>query len=1847
MTSGVGQLIQANDYNTIRNSVVSILGSGTYVSQQGYGQASSITSAAVTGPSPYEIISHTDWDNLRTDMALAYLHQNGTTLGTTAESGTYSGTNCVIPATGNTITEVIRAQYAAVASRLVSNKFTVASTQVADSTLVSTPYTIAWNHTLVATATITFASSDACRWFFNAGGKIRISATNNGSTTKDLNWQGVFTTAGESIINAAKFYTLTTSQTQVNITSGTGTFASNYYQINAYVDSSSAPTVITVISNFADVYAGNPDDNIDGTTTSIVKAYTPSGSSFTLSAPTAIQSFSGGAPISTTPPTSYGVVLAQENGGIYQTGYTLTITLNNPATAAITLTLPYASSITGISSGSYSISFAIGDQQKTQFQSGAGATGGSGGSITITTGTQGGLTSSTGASIVYTMSAQVQISLSVTNTSTVNADGTTATSTTLTQRGSTGSTLYFNLQAVNGPITITSATVASTVGTISASTTTTFPFTISANSTTSVHYTVTGSSNSNTGTISFAYTGNTAGTSPYVGNVTITKVPSTFTLSAVALTGSYANSTGFQLVGTLDVPTSSVSGQYTVVVPYSEPATNSDSTVNSLYGHVSGTSVTLTYASSGSSVQTGTAISVASAVGGTAGTITTGTPTLPTYVTFAGAAQTYTMSALGAASITSFTVNGSTNPGSFLAQQSGISLVWTTSNASYVLFTGTPGGATLPTGNQSASGSTTFTAPPTGTNFSITCTPYSSAGVAGPGSTVSYSILLPSVAITSVTPAAGSRYTNTPMVVSFTGTNVGTGGLLSYQLYSGSSQVSETAISGAVSSTSPISYTFTTIGTYYISVQVISQYGVTATARGEYSSNPITIAAPPNYPTSFTASQDVTSQVTSAASEPKITLTLNTVAITDISFPSTWTYTFTPTTGTATTYHFATDATPVKWTAGQTSVQVTLYTVGPAVTGTISFNVAGFTPSAQNGNTPLTYNGTLTSVTVTAPPTIPAQLFLNGNNASGLNSVSLQHTLTSSSSVGTYTYQISISGTTFYTAGAWTGSGNPPDSTQSSGYGPVSGLSSTAYSATVSQPLQQSYPWVAEIRIFINAPNSGTINATITSSGYTTFTSSVVVPTNALYNSGVTGPTKTTMNTSYPIIVTGPANANFAVDTTFVNTGAGGTPLNNGAHTGSILSFGSSGTVTDNTAHTVDGPVNSSSTNTYTLNSIFYFPTGYRYIGQTTGPYDSASTYTVPGTSNTFNYFVSTSYSVTSYPTPNVSSVTVSPGTTLTSQDLFSASVNVSGLTKLFLVNDAGASAQGVPAWTPSHTTLPGGSIAYDLTSSNSVITSPALNYLVDAPAATNYLVEFAGSNLSVNDAAANFAGTFYGRWTTQGAYISLTNTTPTFRFTNAYNNSAYPPPSDTNQLINLKGPANHSVKITSVNDTRYGSTGLIFTLDANGNLSTSLGLDSSGATIQYVGSCSVPSATPYLYAAYFYGNDATGSPIQTDGASTTKLVTASYTSTAPLPNISITNVNPINPIVGGTFTVTYNVSAANSVGINVSSLTPYATINSGQDVFSQSAGTDTTKIYGTSTPSYPYQGVVTITFTATAAGTATIVVTAYNASGTSITVNTTSSTGPNIASAPVPTISLLNYQDRSQIGTSNLQNTSTGTFTPNANPGGAVLYHTATSVDSASATLSGNQSAVGTTNINADGNNDNTFTINTQGLAAGNYSGTISVSNSTYNTSATANYSFTIPAPAPTFTYNSFGASAFTYDPSARNTVQWNTGGGTATVDSTTTMTMNFTCQNTTQITMYYTAVGSQTYPPAYPADPTTSSSTYSTGLSTSNLSGLGPFPGYAVKFYFGLTGPGGTAYSPVFGIFWDDTTDYGNRFP
>jgi hypothetical protein len=226
MTYVVNGLIEAVDYNgfvsTNGANVNGIWSTGAATA--GYGEtAVSTVSAGAT-------ITATQWSTLNSRISSMASHQ-GTTI--TSRSNPVTGATIAILANLNTdITNITAARGNASASGAQTTTFSGTTSKTTATGSGSTPWTITFTHT------VTWASANAARYFFNAGGRIKweTSKTSTGNLA-DAEWNDLANTlvgdlfiTGGSVLNpqtiAGTPYTGTTKSggtgTPVTLTTTTG-----------------------------------------------------------------------------------------------------------------------------------------------------------------------------------------------------------------------------------------------------------------------------------------------------------------------------------------------------------------------------------------------------------------------------------------------------------------------------------------------------------------------------------------------------------------------------------------------------------------------------------------------------------------------------------------------------------------------------------------------------------------------------------------------------------------------------------------------------------------------------------------------------------------------------------------------------------------------------------------------------------------------------------------------------------------------------------------------------------------------------------------------------------------------------------------------------------------------------------------------------------------------------------------------------------------------------------------------------------------------------------------------------------------------------------------------------------------------------------------------------------------------------------------------------------------------------------------------------------------------------------------------------------------------------------------
>lgn len=247
MTYSSGGLIQATDYNTFVGTnpvnTSGVLNSvwGTGNGNAGYGQSAVSQSAAAGGT-----VTATQWSSLINTLNNVYRHQSGSNSALSAVS------------TGDTVTYL--SSLSGALTTIYTNRLTAASQGTTTTGATFSPAFSVGNtyaaQTWTFTRTIAFASGNAARYFFNAGGQLNfvtISAVNNDSSGRSGDW---VTLIGSNLVNISAikqgsnggksgtggtvntnntalgyWSSTTTAQTIADITSTTYTYTGDYVRV--------------------------------------------------------------------------------------------------------------------------------------------------------------------------------------------------------------------------------------------------------------------------------------------------------------------------------------------------------------------------------------------------------------------------------------------------------------------------------------------------------------------------------------------------------------------------------------------------------------------------------------------------------------------------------------------------------------------------------------------------------------------------------------------------------------------------------------------------------------------------------------------------------------------------------------------------------------------------------------------------------------------------------------------------------------------------------------------------------------------------------------------------------------------------------------------------------------------------------------------------------------------------------------------------------------------------------------------------------------------------------------------------------------------------------------------------------------------------------------------------------------------------------------------------------------------------------------------------------------------------------------------------------------------------------
>ena len=248
-----GDTIQASDYNTFATNINTIIGTGSTDSGYGNTEIAAVSAGAT--------ITAAQWNALLSALQKGANHQ-GTTL--TNASNTVSAGGNILPLS-NLEADI---------TLITNNKLTADASNMATDTGVTSTRTSSWTGTVQHIFTVTFASANAARHFFNSGGEVRFAGSRSGGSSTDQNtdWTNLLSDAATvKFAEGATTYTgsggtaasvgfddLTTSNQQIFTATGDGQYTANDWTIEAKADAAyGSATVLTFTVYFKDDHAAS------------------------------------------------------------------------------------------------------------------------------------------------------------------------------------------------------------------------------------------------------------------------------------------------------------------------------------------------------------------------------------------------------------------------------------------------------------------------------------------------------------------------------------------------------------------------------------------------------------------------------------------------------------------------------------------------------------------------------------------------------------------------------------------------------------------------------------------------------------------------------------------------------------------------------------------------------------------------------------------------------------------------------------------------------------------------------------------------------------------------------------------------------------------------------------------------------------------------------------------------------------------------------------------------------------------------------------------------------------------------------------------------------------------------------------------------------------------------------------------------------------------------------------------------------------------------------------------------------------------------------------------------------
>tara|TARA_B100000424_G_scaffold269574_1_gene266828 strand:+ start:367 stop:1311 length:945 start_codon:yes stop_codon:yes gene_type:complete len=306
MAVSTGDNITAAQFNSLQSRVANVMGTGS--GDSGYGQTLSSAQVAVT-----DTVQATDMINIKTDIDKANNHQIGSN---SSVSDIAVGKVVGADATGDTTATLTDTSggfndYETAVGVIETNKLLIDSGNSSVESAISSQRTTSWNGIITHDFNITFSDANQRRYFFNAGGEIRFSASRTGgsSYSKNTDWTNMLsnmgtikfgrtdtTCTGTGTTTTIGNSDLTSTYQTIFTKVGSGNYAENEYEVQArYSTVDGQDKVLQFTVRFEDNDAGDQqggskpgaavDEDVSGTITSTIQQLRATGSNVQVATP--------------------------------------------------------------------------------------------------------------------------------------------------------------------------------------------------------------------------------------------------------------------------------------------------------------------------------------------------------------------------------------------------------------------------------------------------------------------------------------------------------------------------------------------------------------------------------------------------------------------------------------------------------------------------------------------------------------------------------------------------------------------------------------------------------------------------------------------------------------------------------------------------------------------------------------------------------------------------------------------------------------------------------------------------------------------------------------------------------------------------------------------------------------------------------------------------------------------------------------------------------------------------------------------------------------------------------------------------------------------------------------------------------------------------------------------------------------------------------------------------------------------------------------------------------------------------------------------------------------------------